>query len=367
MHLIHIISGNRWGGVERYALDISRHYRDMGWHVSALTRDAKAIDNLFAAEGINLIHSPLWGMWDLSSARVLARLLESTPENHTVVHVHGFRNAFTALLARKIAGRKDVRVVVTRHKVSRGTDNWIFRRIYRNIDAVIFVSQLAATRFLQTWRNRELPFDPSKMHVIHNSLNIPDSEPCGRNGKKPVCAMWHGPLIPGKGIETLIDALTFLKGSRIRLRIVGSGDPDYTDTLRRRALNRGVMEMIDWHKHSPNPLPLIADCDFGVLPSAAEEAFGMANIEYMACGRPQACSSSGAQPEYLTDGSEAFLVVPGNPSALAEAMRKLASDSGLRERMGHRAFVSFRNNLSWTQFISRLNEIYIPENATVLP
>lgn len=57
-----------------------------------------------------------------------------------------------------------------------------------------------------------------------------------------------------------------LKGSRMRLWIVGSGTPDYVDKLRRRALTRGVMEMIDWKRHSDNPLGLIRECDFGVLP-----------------------------------------------------------------------------------------------------
>ena len=50
--------------------------------------------------------------------------------------------------------------------------------------------------------------------------------------------------------------------------------------------------MIDWHKHLDDPMALIPDCDFGVLPSLTEEAFGLANIEYMAYGRPQVCSSN---------------------------------------------------------------------------
>lgn len=172
--------------------------------------------------------------------------------------------------------------------------------------------------------------------------------------------MYHGQLIPGKGVETLIDALSLLKGLRLRLKIVGNGTPDYVDRLRRRAITRGVMESIDWHKHSNNPLELIRASDFGVLPSQIEEACGMANIEYMACGRPQVCTSNGAQSEYITDGREGFLVPPGNPVLLAEAMRKLATDIALRRRMGERALKTFRNTLSWQSFISKLTPLYQP-------
>ena len=358
--LIHILSANRWGGVERYALDICRHYISCGWNVAAVTRDAKAVDTFFEKEGVSLLHAPFGSMLDLQSARMLAKILKKCDPDSVTIHAHGFRNAFTALLARKIAGRKDVRIISTRHKVKKGIDTWLFRRIYRNLDAIICVSRIAADRFLSTWHNKELPFPRERLVVIHNSLNVNLKSPPERKEKGPLSAMFHGPLIPGKGIETLIDAMSMLKGSRLRLKIVGSGTPDYVDRLRRRALTRGVMDMIDWYKMSPDPMGLIAECDFGVLPSHTEEAFGLSNIEYMACGRPQVCSSNGAQPEYLTDGWEGFLTTPGNAAQLADAMRKLASDPSLRQRMGERAFNTFNEKLSWQKFISRIDPLYNP-------
>lgn len=357
--LIHILNANRWGGVERYALDICRHFIAERWEVAAVTRDAKAVDSMFEKEGVKLLHAPLGSMLDPSSVRILARTLKYSEHESVTIHAHGFRNAFTALLARKIAARKDVRIVMTRHKVKKGIDSWLFRRIYRNLDAIICVSQLAADRFLSTWHGKELPFPIERLHILHNSLNIEASYPIPFHEKGPVTAMFHGQLIPGKGLESLIDAMSLLIGIKLRLKIVGNGTPDYVDKLRRRAITRGVMDYIDWHKHSDNPLELMNLVDFGVLPSQAEEACGMANIEYMACGRPQVCSSNGAQPEYITDGREGFLVPPGNTAALADAMRKLASDKPLRQRMGDRAFITFRDSLSWSAFISRLSSLYL--------
>lgn len=356
--LIHIVSANRWGGIERYALDICQHFHNKGWKVVALTRDAKAVDSMFEKNGIELWHSPLRGFSDFYSIRHLASQLKKIP-GEVVIHAHGFRNVFTALAARRLARKKNVKVVMTRHKVRRAVDTWLLRLIYKNIDAMIFVSRAARDRFLATWHNRIMPFRPEKIHVIHNSLYITTPEYAPPSQGRPLTVMFHGPLKPGKGLETLIDAMSMLKGKRIRLRIVGSGTPDYLDRLRRRAISRGIMDSIDWHKHTDDILPLIRDCDFGVLPSVQEEAFGLANIEYMAAGRAQVCSSNGAQPEYITDAWEGFLIPPSNPSFLAESISKLASDPELRQKMGKRAFTSFTQRLSWPHFIGPLTKIYL--------
>ena len=357
--LIHILSTNRWSGVSRYALDICTHFHNNGWDVAVVTRDAKVVDKPFEKEGIRLLHAPFRGMFDYRSLLFLTRLFKQNSGRPIVLHVHGFRNACTALLARRLARRHDIREVMTRHKVRKGIDTWLFRKIYGKLDAIIFVSRLACHRFLSTWHDIPYPFPEEKLHVIHNSLLHTPENPAPRQQKGPVIAMYHGQLKPGRGLEDLIDALSLLKNSRLRLRIDGKGNPDYLDRLRRRAQTRGVMEMIDWQRNADNSLALILDSDFGVLPSRIEEAFGLSNLRFMACRRPQVCTSNGAQPEYITDGAEGFLVSPGNPAVLAEAMKRLVADSELRMEMGRRARKTFEDSLSWETFADRLSKIYL--------
>lgn len=118
------------------------------------------------------------------------------------------------------------------------------------------------------------------------------------------------------------------------------------------------MEMIDWHKHTPDPHPLIRESHFGVLPSVVSEAFGLTNIEYMANGRAQICTGNGAQTEYLTNGTDALIVAPGNVQDLGDAMLRLAADPALRRRLGEAAYANFARSLSWPRFSERLEEIY---------
>lgn len=359
--LIHLVSSNRWRGSAQHALDICSRLLADGWDVSVFTRDCKTVDRRFAAAGIPIRHAPLGGFADPASPYSLARCLKASPEA-TVIHTHRYQDAFTALLARKLCGRKDVRVILTRHTASPGRDNWLYRRIYRNLDAQIFISETVRSRFLSTWlgerADARLPFPESRLHVLYESTphagGVTEPEP--RFG--PRIAMYAGAIKPGKGLETLIDAMMLLKGKRTRLRIAGAGDPDYVDTLRRRILTRGVQDIVDWKKDPDNLDALISQSHIGVLPATNPEAFGLNNLRFMAAGRPLVCTDNGAQAEYLTDGVDALLVRPCDAEALGEALVRLATDDPLRHAMGRRAADTYRRRLSWPAFISALLDIY---------
>lgn len=355
--LIHLISSNRWGGVQKYALDICGYYHDEGWNVTAVTRDAKVVDDRFRRAGIPLLHAPLHGFFDPASAFMLASRLRDIPLNMGYVHVHRYRDAFTVLLAKRIAKRPDIRVISTRHAVRPGRNSWLFRRIYDKINAHIFVSRTAFERFRSPWPDR-LPMRMQSVHILLNSINIPQRLPSPQPDRGPIFAIYYGPVVRGKGIETIIDALPSLRGLKLRLRIAGQGNPDYLDGLRRRAMARNVMEMIDWKVTGDVSADLVSQSHFAVLPSVEREGFGLSNLMVMAAGRAQICSPSGAQSEYLSDGETALFVPPADATALAEAMRRLAEDASLRSEIGMNAFERYTNTLSWQSFIPKLTKIY---------
>ncbi|MCM1370066.1 MAG: glycosyltransferase family 4 protein [Candidatus Amulumruptor caecigallinarius] len=358
--LIHLISSNRWGGVQSYALDICSHFREQGWDVTAVTRDARVVDSRFSRAYIKLAHAPLRGFFDPASAFILAGMLRKIPAGKGIVHVHRYRDAFTALLAKRIAKRPDIRLISTRHYVRQGRNSCLFRRIYNKINAHIFVSQTSFDTFRAPWPDA-LPMPRENVHILHNSLNINPGNPAPEPDRGPVVALYYGALVKGKGIETIIDSLATLRNMKLRLRIAGQGNPDYLDILRRRAMNRGVMEMIDW-KISPDiPDSIISDSHFAVLPSVEREAFGLQNLRVMAYGRPQICSSNGAQTEYLSNGETALFCLPADAHLLAEQMKRLATDPSLRKSIGEAAYIAYAANLAWPHFIRALTDIYLPQ------
>lgn len=360
MRLVHVLSSVSWSGVERYALDICRHYQQSGHDVCVLTRDARAVDDVFRHHGIPLRFAPFDGFLSWGAVKEILHIIRAS-DTPVTIHTHDTRDAFTALLARRMSRRHDVRIVLTRHHVLRAGRSPLSHWVYRNVDAMIFVSETVRRKFFARWqRMGYTPFDKNKAIVLHNSLNIEPSPIAPEPEKGPVTATYLGRLAPGKGLEYLIDAMTMMGKVKLRLRLVGSGHPDYVDRLRQRAVTGGVMQMIDWPRHKDNTSDFIRNSHFGVLPSDVPEAFGMANIEYMAEGRPQICTRNGAQPEYITDGREGILVAPRNATVLAEQMKRLAVSPELRQRLGQAARERFESELAWPHFISRLEAIYSP-------
>lgn len=358
MRIIHVLSSVMWSGVERYSLDICRHYHQQGHDVLLVSRDARAVDDVFRHHDISVGFAPLSGFFSYEAVKTLASILAAS-DQPTVVHCHDTRDAFAVLVARKLISRRNILVVLTRHYVRRAGRTPFHRFVYRNVDDLIFVSEIAKKVFLSGWRSRNVlsPYDP-RLHVIHNSLNITLNPISPEPEKGPVTAIYLGRLAPDKGIEQIIEALSKLKDLKLRIRMVGTGHPDYVDSLRGKAVEAGVMNMIDWPRHKENTIDFIRNSHFGVSPSCAQEAFGLSNIECMAEGRPVITTDNGAQPEYISDGVNGILVPPKNSDILAIEMRRLARSPELRLKLGEAARQSFEQTLAWPVFIEKLNSIY---------
>lgn len=358
MRIIHVLSSVMWSGVERYTLDICRHFQDCGHDVLLVSRDARAVDDVFRHHGIPVEFAPLGGFFSYEAVKTLTSIFASKDEP-TVVHCHDTRDAFAALVARKLISRRNILVVLTRHYVRRAGRSPFHRFVYRNVDDLIFVSEIAKRAFLSGWGSRNVisPLDP-RLHVMHNSLNISLGPVSPEPEKGPVTAIYLGRLAPDKGIEQIIEALSKLKDLKLRIRMVGTGHPDYVDSLRNMAVEAGVMNMIDWPRHKENTIEFIRNSHFAVAPSSAREAFGLSNIECMAEGRPVITTDNGAQSEYITDGVNGILVPPNNSDILAIEMRRLAKSPDLRISLGSAARKSFEEKLAWHVFVEKLNAIY---------
>lgn len=353
-----MLSSVMWSGVERYALDICRHCRDRGDDVAVVTRDARAVDDVFRRNGIDVRFVRLGGFLSYHAVKGICDVLAES-RGHTVLHCHSTRDAFAALTARRLLGRHEIRVVLTRHYVRRAGRSPFHRFVYRNVDHMVFVSKAARDKFFSGWHWKGRYADEDiNACVIHNSLNIKLHPVAQEPSRGPVTAMYLGRLAPDKGLEDLIDALALLKGTKIRLRIVGTGHPDYVDSLRRRAEGVGVMHMIDWPRHKENTEDFIRMSHFGVLPSVGPEAFGLSNIEFMKEGRPIICSDNGAQPEYITHGRDGILVPPHDPARLAAEMKRLASSAEQRRMIGAAARERFERELNWDGFIEKMYRLY---------
>ena len=91
-----------------------------------------------------------------------------------------------------------------------------------------------------------------------------------------------------------------------------------------------------------------------VFPSLYE-GFGLPPLEAMASGTPVITSNVSSLPEVV--GDAALLVDPLQPEAIADAMRRVLTDSALRADLRGRGLIRARQ-FSWERSIRRVREIY---------
>jgi glycosyltransferase involved in cell wall biosynthesis len=141
--------------------------------------------------------------------------------------------------------------------------------------------------------------------------------------------LYVGRLDATKGLRTLALAMTQLPADAA-LEVVGTGDP---------ALPAMMREIIgeDRVRFSSCPRSELAQkyraADVLVFPSEWDEPFGLVPLEAMASGVAVVATGTGGSGGYLRDGENCLLFPPGDPDRLALALRRLASDSGLRGKI----------------------------------
>lgn len=126
-----------------------------------------------------------------------------------------------------------------------------------------------------------------------------------------------GRLVPQKDFASLIAALALVPGARLIILGEGPGRAALAEQVGSSRLGNRV----DLVGHVPNVLPWLARADLFVM-SSRWEGFPLALVEAMGCGAPVVSTDCPAGPyEILQGGRLGRLVMPGNPVALAEAIR----------------------------------------------
>jgi glycosyltransferase involved in cell wall biosynthesis len=83
-----------------------------------------------------------------------------------------------------------------------------------------------------------------------------------------------------------------------------------------------------------------------LLPSTCHEVAPYSALEAAAAGKPVIGSEIGGIPEIVADGETGLLVAPGDPRALAAAMKRLWHDPVVASRLGAEAAVRVRRDHS---------------------
>lgn len=139
-----------------------------------------------------------------------------------------------------------------------------------------------------------------------------------------------------KGIHVLINAMQYTHA----FLIVG-GDGPLAPELKKLTQTLGLEDKIHFTgRISEDELPAYFHaCDIFCLPSITQaEAFGLVQLEAMACGKPVICTQLNNGVNALNPHGVTGLTVPaGDAPALAQAINTLQSNNALRTQLGQQA------------------------------
>lgn len=171
-------------------------------------------------------------------------------------------------------------------------------------------------------------------HVIYNGIAGPaDWEPSGYDGARTLRVLMLGRINRIKGQEVLLAALAALPEhlrEKVTVRIVGSAFEDETleQALRDMVSTMKLDACVSVEPFLDDPAPLYRWADVVAVPSRRPESLGRVAIEAMAFGRPPLASAIGGLREVVADGVTGWLLPPGDPDALAQALREIIEAPG---------------------------------------
>jgi len=162
-----------------------------------------------------------------------------------------------------------------------------------------------------------------------------------------------------KGLPYLLEAYARLKAERPDLRLIIVGpDGGIRPACQRFISQHGVEDVVFTDFVADEELPRYYKTgDVFCAPNTGHESLGLIILEAMAAGTPIVASNIEGFSDVLTDGVQGLLVPPRDSDALYAALKRLLSDSAMREVMGQ-AGARQAQKYSWEEVSGRVLKYY---------
>lgn len=166
---------------------------------------------------------------------------------------------------------------------------------------------------------------------------LPLPSPAPRPGAAPLitCAQVSR-MLTLKGVEDVVAAVRYLRARGLNIRLILAGAPDGES---RAAIPPATLEEwsreagIEWLGAVADVRAVWARADIAVLASRGGEGVPKSLMEAAACGRPIVATDVPGNRDVALADRNALLVPPSSPLALAEALKRLATDPEMRRLM----------------------------------
>jgi glycosyltransferase involved in cell wall biosynthesis len=339
------------GGAELALLDVARAYRktcvfmlfDDGPFRTRLTEAGVRVEILQGGKALHAVRreTRFPGLGATAQVLRLAWEVARRARAFDVIHANSQKAFVVASVAGVIARRPviwDLNDLLLPEHFSR-TNIWIDVLLANHLAVRVIANSRASADALV-----ERGGDGSKVRVVYNGLDpapfdaVSDGDVaalrCELNLNGAPLVGLFGRLAQWKGQHVALDAVAQLPG--VHLLLVGDalfGEKAYAESLRRQTDRLGIRDRVHFLGFRPDIPRLMRMVSVVVHTSTSPEPFGRVIVEGMLARRPVIATQAGGVKEIMANGRTGVLVPPGDPQALAGAIRELIADRTRSEEL----------------------------------
>jgi glycosyltransferase involved in cell wall biosynthesis len=354
---------NVLGGAENAMFMLLESLDREEWRPTLLLDDrpgAEALAGRAAALGVPVrLVGPLpLGLGGAREVPALARLLRR--ERPEVFHAHmSSPVACKWGLAAAVAARVPAvlgTVQVGGYEPPDRSAYWQLRALAQGVDRYLAVSREIAAEL-----SGRLDWPAEKIDLVYNAVDLARvqveappglREQLGGSETRPL-VLTPARLDAQKGHDSLLKAVQQVPEATFLL----AGEGPERERLEASAAQLGIVDRVRFLGRREDVPELLAACDVFALPSLYEGS-SLAVLEAMAAGIPIVSSAIGGTEELIDDGRSGLLVAPGDPDALAAALRRVLGDGELRKRLAARARERVEAGLTREAMATRVEGVY---------
>ena len=397
---------HKYGGLERHVYDLVRCLIDRGTLVTLISPPASrkrpsdaAADAVFRHPGLKLLHLPYLTfplanrrgttILDRSTAYPLfgwraGRAAAALSAANAIDIVHGLGASVLGYTSVAGNGRRVPMVFNPQGMEEFGATDprrAPLKRVgYLPLRAAVRKCARAADRVLATDRAllkpllSHLAVSRQKVRVVPNAIELtecdrPDAAPRALTlrqmaglGPDGTLLLSVGRLERNKGFGTLVAALVALQCAGVFIKPwkwVLVGDGPMREKLQREIAASGLGgNVILTGRVGPEDLHAWYEAATLFVHPTLYEGSSLVTLEAMAHRRPVVATNAGGLPDKVLDGVNGWLVPPGDPAALAAAIREALADQTRLGHMGAESRAIVEREFSWTAATDTLLAVY---------
>jgi N-acetyl-alpha-D-glucosaminyl L-malate synthase BshA len=161
---------------------------------------------------------------------------------------------------------------------------------------------------------------------------------------------------PVKRVEAVVDVFQRIR-KQVRAKLIFVGEGPELNKAMRTVHERGLACDVEALGEQDQVVPLLSVSDLFILPSA-QESFGLAALEAMACDVPVVASRVGGLPEVVEDGVSGYLLEPHDVEGMAKAAVALLTDDALHAQFAKAGLERVRRHFCSKRVVPQYEAYY---------